>query len=140
RRREGRRRCPRGERRAHRRRSERPEREPSKRRKGFPSERREGSPREVSGANRPTKTTAIDLFCGAGGVTTGYKAAGIHVIAAIDNDPNARRSYGLNHPEVKLFDDDIHELDPTVLMARLGLRPGGVGILTACGPWQRFSS
>jgi DNA (cytosine-5)-methyltransferase 1 len=94
----------------------------------------------VSGANRPTKTTAIDLFCGAGGVTTGYKAAGIHVIAAVDNDPNARKSYALNHPEVKLFEDDIHELDPTILMARLRIRPGELGILTACAPCQSFST
>ena len=94
----------------------------------------------MSGASRPTKTTAIDLFCGAGGVTTGYKAAGIHVIAAVDNDPNARKSFALNHPEVTLFEDDLHELDPATLMARLRLRPRELGILTACAPCQSFSS
>ncbi len=91
-------------------------------------------------AVKSTKTTAIDMFCGAGGVTTGYKAAGIRVIAAVDNDPIARRSFALNHSDVQLFEDDIHELDPSALMARLQLRPRQVGILTACAPCQSFSS
>jgi len=84
--------------------------------------------------------TAIDLFCGAGGVTTGYKAAGIKVIAAVDIDPMARKSFALNHSEVQLYEDDLHELDPETLMARLGLGQGELGILTACAPCQSFSS
>lgn len=56
---------------------------------------------------------AIDLFCGAGGATTGLKQAIYNnnylckVIAAIDIDEYAIKSYKANHPEVECFVEDI---------------------------------
>jgi DNA (cytosine-5)-methyltransferase 1 len=41
--------------------------------------------------------TAIDLFCGCGGMTTGLVAAGINVVAAIDIWPAAIETYNANH-------------------------------------------
>ena len=84
--------------------------------------------------------TAIDICSGPGGVTTGYKAAGILVLAAVDTDPAARATYAANHPEVKLLSDDLSKLDPPVLLQVTGLKPGELDILTACVPCQTFSS
>lgn len=64
----------------------------------------------------------IDLFCGAGGTTTGFAMAEINgqqtakVIACINHDPKAIKSHWLNHPEVKHFEEDIRtvELSPLV--------------------------
>jgi DNA (cytosine-5)-methyltransferase 1 len=84
--------------------------------------------------------TAIDLCSGPGGVTTGYKAAGVRVLAAVDIDEEARRTYAANHPDVKLFSDDLEKLDPETLLKAAGLKPGKLDILTACVPCQTFSS
>jgi len=52
----------------------------------------------------------VDLFSGAGGMSTGASQAGVHVFFAVENDPRAAQTFRLNHPEVLLFDDDIQRL------------------------------
>jgi DNA (cytosine-5)-methyltransferase 1 len=89
---------------------------------------------------RHRRLTAIDLCSGPGGVTTGYKAAGIRVLAAVDIDRFARETYAANHPEVKLRSDDLATLKPHDLLRTSGLRRGQLDILTACVPCQTFSS
>jgi DNA (cytosine-5)-methyltransferase 1 len=62
----------------------------------------------------------VDLFCGAGGTTTGFAMAdnGIaKVIACVNHDPIAIKSHWINHPEVKHFEEDIRTLDLTELIA-----------------------
>ncbi|RZJ89976.1 MAG: DNA cytosine methyltransferase [Chryseobacterium sp.] len=60
----------------------------------------------------------IDLFCGAGGTSTGFlQAKGkALVIACINHDAKAIESHWLNHPEVLHFEEDIRtvELSPLV--------------------------
>lgn len=59
----------------------------------------------------------IDLFCGAGGTTTGIEAAHIDgvkcadVIACVNHDPHAIASHLANHPECVHFTEDIRTLD-----------------------------
>jgi DNA (cytosine-5)-methyltransferase 1 len=43
-----------------------------------------------------TRTVAIDLFCGAGGMTNGLIGAGVHVLAGVDNEPLCRDTYRQN--------------------------------------------
>jgi len=60
----------------------------------------------------------IDLFCGAGGTTTGFAMARpgtAKVIAAVNHDPKAIESHWKNHPEVHHFEEDIRTLDLTEL-------------------------
>lgn len=60
----------------------------------------------------------IDLFCGAGGTSTGFLQANgkALVIACINHDAKAIESHWLNHPEVLHFEEDIRtvELSPLV--------------------------
>lgn len=83
---------------------------------------------------------AIDLCSGAGGVTTGFKRAGLAILAAVDTDGLARESYAINHPEVRLYSNDLLELRPETLLSDLELSPGDLDILTACVPCQTYSS
>src|SRR5690348_6263506 len=59
----------------------------------------------------------VDLFCGAGGTTTGFVQAQLDgnsiakVIACVNHDPGAIKSHWSNHPEVKHFEEDIRTLD-----------------------------
>lgn len=63
----------------------------------------------------------IDLFCGAGGTTSGFVQAEIEgrglakVIACVNHDHKAIKSHWANHPEVKHFEEDIRTLDLTEL-------------------------
>ena len=60
----------------------------------------------------------VDLFCGAGGTTTGFAMADngmAQVIACVNHDPIAIESHWKNHPEVKHFEEDIRTLDLTEL-------------------------
>ena len=65
------------------------------------------------------KFELIDLFCGAGGVTTGienarYKKQKIaNVIACINHDPRAIESHSANHQGVLHFTEDIKTFDVT---------------------------
>lgn len=59
----------------------------------------------------------IDLFCGAGGTTTGVEEAHIgdmkcaDVIACVNHDPNAIASHLANHPNAHHYTEDIRTLD-----------------------------
>ena len=60
---------------------------------------------------------AIDLFCGAGGVTSGIERATINgkkcakVIAGVNHDKNAIASHSANHPDVLHYIEDIRTLN-----------------------------
>ncbi len=63
------------------------------------------------------KYLVVDLFCGAGGVTTGFAEAQLNgnsfvkVIACINHDHKAIKSHWANHPEVIHFEEDIRTLE-----------------------------
>lgn len=83
---------------------------------------------------------AIDLFCGCGGLTLGLKKAGFAVIGGVDIDPLSLETYRINHNEVSLFEGNIQDIDPLVMLRSLGLRPGQLALLAGCPPCQGFSA
>jgi DNA (cytosine-5)-methyltransferase 1 len=86
------------------------------------------------------KPTAIDLFCGAGGLTQGLKAAGYRVVGAAELDELACTAYKANHPGVRLWKGDIRELTGPVVLRALRLKRGDLDLLAACPPCQGFST
>jgi DNA (cytosine-5)-methyltransferase 1 len=83
---------------------------------------------------------ALEMFCGAGGMTVGLKAAGFEVLGAIDNEPLAVEAYRANHPEVRVWKGDVAALDPVKLVAEIGIGPGELDLLAGCPPCQGFST
>lgn len=67
----------------------------------------------------------IDLFCGAGGTSTGVNSARIgnkecaKVIACVNHDANAIASHAANHPEALHFTEDIRTLKLSPLIVHL---------------------
>lgn len=67
----------------------------------------------------------IDLFCGAGGTSTGVNKAMINgercaeVIACVNHDANAIASHAANHPDALHFTEDIRTLELTPLQEHL---------------------
>lgn len=59
--------------------------------------------------------TMTDLFCGAGGSSTGAAMAGIEVNAAVNHWPEAVRTHQANHPDTEHKTADISQLAPSSL-------------------------
>ena len=92
----------------------------------------------VTGMRR-VKYSAIDLFCGCGGLSLGLRRAGFEVVAAVDNDPLSCSTYRANHRRTQFFRSDIRSVDPTALMEALGMAPGDLDLMAGCPPCQGFS-
>lgn len=67
----------------------------------------------------------VDLFCGAGGTSTGVETAQYQnnpcarVVACVNHDANAIASHAANHPEALHYTEDIRTLDLTSLIEHL---------------------
>lgn len=55
---------------------------------------------------------AIDLFCGAGGSTTGAKQSGLKVVLAVNHWYTAIQTHEANHPDVRHICARIDDIDP----------------------------
>jgi DNA (cytosine-5)-methyltransferase 1 len=67
----------------------------------------------------------LDLFAGCGGLSLGFEAAGFEIKAAVEFDPDAARSHGLNfHGGDPVHSEpvDITSTPPETFAARLGLQ------------------
>lgn len=81
-------------------------------------------------------STAIDLFCGIGGLTKGLSLSGITVQAGIDIDDSCRFAYEKNN-NAQFINCDITSLQGEQLEA---LYPDNtIRILVGCAPCQPFS-
>jgi DNA (cytosine-5)-methyltransferase 1 len=84
--------------------------------------------------------TALDLFCGCGGLTLGLKQAGFRVVWAVDEDALSVETYRMNHGEVLVREIDIRLLDAESVRVELGLAVGELGLLAGCPPCEGFSA
>lgn len=94
---------------------------------------------QVAQAKASDAPTAVDLFCGAGGLSTGFTRAGFRVLAAVDLDAAALKTYSVNHPEVpedRVVCRDIGSFKKGELKRLAGAR---VDVLLAAPPCQGFS-
>lgn len=81
---------------------------------------------------------AADLFSGGGGLTVGLKRAGFSVVGAVEIERHAASTYQANHPETRLFVQDVRHLKGDDLL-RL-TRSGTLDLLAGCPPCQGFTS
>jgi DNA (cytosine-5)-methyltransferase 1 len=56
---------------------------------------------------RAVVLSVVDLFCGAGGLSEGFRQAGFAIAAGSDHDPDAMATYALNFPEARAITGDI---------------------------------
>ncbi len=86
------------------------------------------------------KSTAISLFCGAGGCSLGFKQAGYSILYANDKDSAAVETYRKNSPEAICSNEDIDSLDFNNVLDEVGLKKGELDILIGGPPCQGFST
>lgn len=85
------------------------------------------------------KPKAIDIFCGAGGLSTGLEDAGFEIVAGNDFNETAALTFKASHPRAHFVDGPIQNLDTAELMARLGLVKGELDVLCGGPPCQGYS-
>lgn len=83
--------------------------------------------------------TAIDLFCGAGGLSAGLEMAGFKVLAGNDLFAAAGETFTRTHPNARFIPGPIESLSVTDLMAQTGLRRGDLTVLVGGPPCQAYS-
>ncbi len=79
----------------------------------------------------------IDLFCGAGGLSCGFKQAGFNILLGIDNDEIAIKTFKANHPESKTICEDISKITKEDIIQKIGKKR--VDIIIGGPPCQGFS-
>jgi DNA (cytosine-5)-methyltransferase 1 len=89
-------------------------------------------------ASHKYKPTVLDIFCGAGGMSLGFKNAGCQILGGIDNNRYAVETHHQNFPssKLKLPHQDIRNIQD---LNELGLNHGEVDILVGGPPCQVFS-
>lgn len=80
---------------------------------------------------------AVDLFCGAGGLTYGLHKSGINVRAGVDLDLNCRYAYEHNN-HAAFIPKSVTELTPKDLEKYF--HKGALKLLAGCAPCQTFST
>lgn len=85
------------------------------------------------------RPTAIDLFCGAGGLSEGLRQAGFDVLAGNDLDKHAGATFTATHPEAKFIGGSIRDLSATDFLKIIGLRRGELDCLAGGPPCQGYS-
>jgi DNA (cytosine-5)-methyltransferase 1 len=81
----------------------------------------------------------IDLFAGAGGLTTGFHLAGFDSLCAIDRDAKALATYQHNYPNTKVINQDIRLVNPSELRSWLNLQREELSVMIGGPPCQGFS-
>lgn len=100
--------------------------------------------RKIARIRAGGKPRLLDLFAGCGGLSLGFQAAGYALRAAVEFDPDAARSHGLNfhggdarHSRAR----DIITTHPEDLVAELALGPvaDAVDVIVGGPPCQAFA-
>ena len=80
----------------------------------------------------------VDLFCGAGGSSSGFRLAGFNLVGALDNNAKAVATHALNFPGCTTVVGDITKLSPQEFHKQIG--EPRVDIVIGSPPCQTFSS
>jgi len=81
----------------------------------------------------------IDLFAGAGGLSTGLELAGFDVLFANEIVATYAKSLANSHPNTEVYVDDIRAVLPKKIRKSLGLAVGELDLVAGGPPCQGFS-
>lgn len=73
----------------------------------------------------------IDLFCGAGLFSEGFRRAGFEVVLGVDIEPKMLSTFRRNHPETEVWEQDVLTIEPSELP--------DADVIIGSPPCQQFS-
>ena len=82
--------------------------------------------------------THIDCFSGPGGICTGFHAAGINTLLAIEQVKSCVDTYSANHPKVHILHSDIRNIKAEKILPYIPEK--GVDIVSSGMPCETFST
>ncbi|MDR2729886.1 MAG: DNA cytosine methyltransferase [Treponema sp.] len=83
--------------------------------------------------------TVIDLFCGAGGLSCGFRDAGFAILAGIDNWEDAITTYSYNFPNTTTLCKDIENITKKEKSTIIGNHADNIDVIIGGPPCQGFS-
>ena len=86
-----------------------------------------------------TRPTAVDLFCGAGGLSLGLVNAGWDLRLGADANSACATTHRANFPDMAFHEGNIRDLAPSRILELAGLRSGELDLLAGGPPCQGFS-
>lgn len=86
-----------------------------------------------------SKLTVIDLFCGAGGLSEGFRQAGFHVLAGNDLDQRAGETFATTHTDATFLPGPIQNWSADDFLNAAGLKKGELTVLAGGPPCQGYS-
>lgn len=83
---------------------------------------------------------AVDFFCGAGGMSSGFSQAGIKILAGIDIEKQFEATYLANHKNAKFISKNIIQYQPEDLRTEINIEKyDDELIFIGCSPCQYWS-
>ncbi|MGK2957235.1 MAG: DNA cytosine methyltransferase [Acidimicrobiales bacterium] len=83
--------------------------------------------------------TTIDLFCGAGGLSDGFRQAGFDVLAGQDFDDQAGATFAKTHHEATFVGGPIQNVTPQKLLKAARMKRGEIDVIVGGPPCQGYS-
>lgn len=83
---------------------------------------------------------AVDFFCGAGGLTKGFRDAGIDVRLGVDKDPSFKKTYEENNSAAVFWGMSIENVKGDAVWECLSPKDEDKIVVAACAPCQPFST
>jgi DNA (cytosine-5)-methyltransferase 1 len=86
-----------------------------------------------------SRPTVIDLFCGAGGLSEGFRQAGYRVLLGSDIDPTFGETFSKSHSGAVFVAKPIQSLGSAEILRTTGLCKGQPDVLVGGPPCQGYS-
>jgi DNA (cytosine-5)-methyltransferase 1 len=86
-----------------------------------------------------SRPTVVDLFCGAGGLSEGFRQAGFRVLLGSDIDPKFGETFSRSHHDARFVAKPIQTLPSSEILDLSGLGRGQLDVLVGGPPCQGYS-
>ena len=80
-----------------------------------------------------------DFFSGCGGVSCGFRSAGMEISLALDHNADAAASYKANFPDAHFISGDIAHVDVDMIRHKMDAERPHPVLFAGCAPCQPFS-